>query len=51
MVQSIYLPLFLVEFDIQEGIENETEKKLLSNLMGFCKALNLHPPVLTHLPK
>lgn len=38
MVQSIYLPLFLIDFDIQEGIENETEKKLLSSFMGFLQS-------------
>lgn len=44
MVRSIYLPLFLIDFDSQEGIENETEKKLLSSFMGFLQSPESAPP-------
>lgn len=44
MVQSIYLPLFLVEFDIQEGIENETEKKIAEQLDGVLQSPEFASP-------
>lgn len=51
MVQSVYLPLFLIDFDSQEGIENETEKKLLSSFMGFLQSPESAPPSFDPSPK
>lgn len=51
MVRSIYLPLFLIDFDSQEGIENETEKKLLSSFVGFLQSPESAPPSFDPSPK